>query len=395
MTEILVYRREYGYAGLKGLGITANGDLVMVRTNDAEPELSKITRRIDNGKTDHAFSAPVKIFLDPSTKCPLACPFCLSDSFASSRQMIEQDEIKDIVRQIVDMGTLRVKIGGGEPFVYPYFFDIIEQLRRGGVFVSCSTSGILADKMTVDERKFFADRKVKVSISIDGNEQYHDRLRNCNGLFTKAINAVKNFKDSGIKVEIRATIADNDDSYNQIGFLAKLCKELNTPLRLRTVKPKGRAVKNNSATLYPKENYWRFFDNIRALARSNPLINIEEMLAYDKETQYSGYNCGMDCSAGTRSAYVNASGTFCPCGFIESHFTAEKLTAEKNMAYLWHNGESFLKIRAFFQKLNAESSCAKCAFVNSCQGGCPSVRLSAGTEIDYRCPLTRKAEKVA
>lgn len=390
MSNISIYRNEYDYADIKGIGITDDGNLIIVKKDEKTPEFSSSTRIINNTKVENAFTAPVKLFLDPTTKCPLSCPFCLSDSFANSNQLIEKEKINDIVQQTIETGILRVKIGGGEPFIYPYFLDIIEKLRKNGIFISCSTSGILISKMSVDELKFFADNKVKVSISIDGNEEYHDKLRHHDGLFKKAINATQRLKTSGVNVELRATIANDIASYNQVNFLNDLSLDMGIKMRIRTVKPKGRAVKNNYATLYPDEKYWNFFDNIRLKAQNNPLINIEEMLSFDNETGYSCYNCKLDCAAGTRSAYIDAKGNFCPCGFIEAHFPSEHLSENKTMKELWTNGNSFLKIRKFFKEQNENSSCSKCAFVNSCQGGCPSVRLSTGSDFDYRCPQKRK-----
>ena len=393
MPKILIYRQEYDYANVQGLGILDNGDLIIVKKGEPKPELPSSTRIINNPKVPDAFSAPIKIFLDPSTQCPLSCLFCLSDSSKQSTLSISKEKILDYVQQIIDMGVLRVKVGGGEPFVYPYFYDIVEKLHQAGIFVSCSTSGILIDKLTEAELKFFAENKVKISISIDGDEQYHDKLRNKQGLFQKAVNAVKVLKKAQNNVELRATIANNSTSYEQIQFLNDLSQNLKTKIRIRTVKPKGRAIKNKSAALYPTEAYWKFFDHLRLLAQKNPLINIEEMLSYDKPTGYSVYGCKLDCAAGTRSAYIDANGRFCPCGFVEQYFPSVVLSEQNTLQNLWHSGHSFLQIRKFFNEQNQHSPCANCAFVNSCQGGCPSVRLMTKTLTDPRCPLQRKEKR--
>lgn len=390
MSNLSIYREEHDYADIKGIGIRENGELVIVKNGENVPFLSATTRVVKNVKVDNAFSAPIKLFLDPTTKCPLSCPFCLSDSSFNSNLSINKEIISNIVQDTIDMGVLKVKIGGGEPFIYPYFEDIIEKLRKAGVYVSCSTSGITANKKTVEDLKFFARNNVKVSISIDGDEHYHDKLRNHEGLFQKAIVATHKLKQAGVNVELRATISNNLSSYKQINYLSDLSKDLNLKLRIRTVKPKGRAVRNNHTTIYPDENYWTFFDNIRDLAQNNSLINIEEMLAYDGDTAYSCYDRKLDCAAGTRSAYVDASGHFCPCGFIEQYFPSEALKQDIGMKELWSKGDSFLKMRKFFQEINSTSKCAKCDYANSCQGGCPSVRLAAGSNMDCRCPKDRK-----
>lgn len=57
---------------------------------------------------------------------------------------------------------------------------------------------------------------------------------------------------------------------------------------------------------------------------------------------------------------------------------------------LWKNGYNFKKIREYFETENKNSKCSHCAYVNACQGGCPSVRLATKTPIDPRCPLQKK-----
>ena len=389
MKQLSIYRYEYNYAGIRGIGITADGELVLTQQKEPIPEFDSRTRIIRNEEVPDAFSAPIKLFLDPSTKCPLKCPFCLSDSGIINTKGIDGQEIERLSNQIIDFGILKVKIGGGEPFVYPYFYDLIKKFNSSGRSVSTSTSGITLPNITQENLNILRENRVKVSISLDGGEQYHDKTRCFPGLFKIATSSVKKLRENGIRTELRSTIINTEESYNQIFELDKISRDLGVPIRIRSVKPKGRAEISNLSTLFPDEKYWFFYDSVRKLRNDNPLINLEEVFCYDSSAHYSVFGQKLDCAAGTRSAYINWNGHFSPCGFIDSYFPSETLKGT-DIKILWKNGCNFQKIRGYFKSENQHSECSHCAHVNACQGGCPSVRLATKTAIDPRCPIQRK-----
>ena len=389
MKQLAIYRYEYNYAGIRGIGITTDGELVLTKQNETIPQLDSRTRIIRNEEVLDAFSAPIKIFLDPSTKCPLKCPFCLSDSGSANTKGIDEAEIERLSNQIIDFGVLKVKIGGGEPFVYPYFYDLIKKFNNSGISVSTSTSGITFPTITQEKLNILRENRVKVSISLDGGEQYHDKTRCFPGLFKIAISSVKTLKENGIKTELRSTIINTKESYDQIFELDKISKKLEVPIRIRSVKPKGRAAVSNLSTLFPDEKYWFFYDAVRKLRNDNPFINLEEVFCYDSSAHYSVFGQKLDCAAGTRSAYIDWNCHFSPCGLIDSYFPSETLKGT-DIKMLWKNGYNFKKIREYFKTENKNSKCSHCAYVNACQGGCPSVRLATKTPIDPRCPLQKK-----
>ena len=389
MDKLRIYRYEEGYADIKGIGITEKGKLIITKQADLHPTFNSYTRVIRNPIVSRALSAPIKLFIDPSTKCPLKCPFCLSNSSSISFQELTKEEINRFTDEIIQIGVLKVKIGGGEPFIYPYFFDLIEKLGNAGIYVSTSTSAITLPHISAEKLEILRQNNVKVSISLDGDEKYHDHIRASNGLYKKVTESIPILLNNGIKVELRTTIVNTEESYKQISTLNDISKRFNIPIRIRSVKPKGRALSSDLTLVYPDKKYWAFFDELRKLSAQNPLINTEEVFCYDGTAHYSVFKQGLDCAAGTRSAYIDWNGNFSPCGFIASYFPPENLS-NTNILTLWQTGKSFLSVRDFFRKENEKSNCSKCQYVNACQGGCPSVRLSARAPIDPRCPINRK-----
>jgi len=400
LSNLTIVRKEYGYADIKAIGIDRFGKLAITNDINTLP-IDSSTRIIENPPVENALSAPIKVFFDPSLSCPLYCGFCLAGVSTTKEQKIKlpklsKEKTMAINQQLIDMGVLQVKLGGGEPFIYPYFWDTVEQLGAAGIALSTSTSGVTLNnpKSLPDEKIDLLKRnRVKISISIDGEPQYHDQVRGKQNLFEMALKGRERLLQHGYdpeKIEFRATIINTPESMSQVEFLNKLSLDLKTKVRIRMAKPSGSATVNGVAVIYPDKDFWQFYNRLRELALENPFLDIDELVSFDKK---SDLLTALDCGAGTRSAFVDANGNFLPCGFIDEYFPlpSHNIFEEgKSLIELWQNGQAFKDVRNYIEKENKTNPCASCGFVHSCQGGCPSVRLQTQAEIDPRCPVEKK-----
>ncbi|PIY97048.1 MAG: hypothetical protein COY66_01570, partial [Candidatus Kerfeldbacteria bacterium CG_4_10_14_0_8_um_filter_42_10] len=182
--HLTIVRREHGYAGINGIGIDTMGKLTLVKDMNML-QIASDTRVIENHPVENAFSAPVKVFFDPSLSCPLNCSFCLAGVATSKEQKqslpsLSQEKTRKINDQLIQMGVLQVKLGGGEPFVNPYFWESLDQLGSAGIALSTSTSGFSLNNPRLlpnDKIESLIRNRGKVSISIDGDPDYHDNIR--------------------------------------------------------------------------------------------------------------------------------------------------------------------------------------------------------------------------
>ncbi|VVA44003.1 conserved hypothetical protein [Candidatus Roizmanbacteria bacterium] len=397
---LTIVRREYGYAGISGIGIDTMGKLTLAKDLDILQVAPK-SRVIENPPVENALSAPVKVFFDPSLSCPLNCSFCLAGVATSKEQKqslpsLSQEKTRKINDQLIQMGVLQVKMGGGEPFVNPYFWESLDQLGSAGIALSTSTSGFSLNnpRLLPDEKiESLIRNRVKVSISIDGDPTYHDNIRGMKGLFETAILGRLRLLKHGFdpkKIEMRATIINSQNSMDQLEFLNKLSLKLQTKIRIRVAKPSGSATVNGVAVVYPTQEFWKLHDNLRKFADQNPLLDLDDLSSYDKPSELLA---ALDCGAGTRSAFVDANGNFMPCGFIDEHFPLpfhDIFSEGKTLLELWQDGQAFKDVRSYIKKENETNPCASCGHVHSCQGGCPSIRLSSKSETDPRCPIEKK-----
>lgn len=400
-SSLIIVRKEYGYAGIYGIGVTKDREIFFIYDNTINLPLGEGVRLIENPPVENALSSPIKVFLDPSLACPLNCPFCLSGvSEAKERKQripsIPKKEIEQINKQLIQAGVLQVKIGGGEPFIYPHFWDTLIQLGSAGIILSTSTSGITLNDPTLlpkDKIEILRKYGVKISISVDGEPTYHNRIRGKDNLLQTALLGRLRLLEEGIKpakIELRATITNTLESMTQIEYLNRLSQELNTRLRIRLALPSGSATVNGVAVIYPSRQFWSFYNELRQYAEDNPLIHVEEIVRFDKPPYLK---TALYCGAGTRSAFIDVHGNFMPCGFIDEHFPVPPhnlFTEGKSILELWQRGKAFTAVRSYLKEENEKNPCGKCGFVHSCQGGCPAIRLSAHTKSDPRCPKEKQ-----
>ena len=160
-------------------------------------------------------SGPVVVWNATKT-CNLECIHCYADAetvkFANE---LTTAEARSMIEDLAAMNVPALLISGGEPLVRPDIFELAQYAMSLGVRVTFSTNGTL-----IDERKAkkIADIGVTyVGISIDGDEQRHDRMRGRDGAFRDAIRGIRNCRDAGIRVGVRFTVTqDNLDEIDSV-----------------------------------------------------------------------------------------------------------------------------------------------------------------------------------
>ncbi|PKL22988.1 MAG: radical SAM protein [Spirochaetae bacterium HGW-Spirochaetae-3] len=115
--------------------------------------------------------------------CNLRCVMCgqrgdkgvLKGSFAANEaeKIVPLEDYKRLVDQIKDKRPV-VYLWGGEPFMYPDLFPLIDYMMEAGLVVSVNTNGTYLEKFAKEivERKWHA-----LFVSLDGFEETNDRIR--------------------------------------------------------------------------------------------------------------------------------------------------------------------------------------------------------------------------
>ena len=98
-------------------------------------------------------------------KCLNNCKFCSSNSNCNKTQIIEFDTFKKVIDYFISTGGIgELSISGGEPFLHPDIFKMIEYSKSLGIRTVVFTSGVIENDIPEDYKTLL-------------NEQLQDRLR--------------------------------------------------------------------------------------------------------------------------------------------------------------------------------------------------------------------------
>jgi len=329
-------------------------------------------RKIKNLPVDGAYSAPLKLFLDVTNFCNLGCAHCLSSSSSKNHDSLTFETIEDIARQCEDAGVFYVKIGGGEPLLYPRIFELIDMLNAHSLDVSLTTNGTRVTPQTAEALR---DRNVKISVSVDGLQEQHEKIRG-RGTYTKALNALDVLKASDANVTIRTTLfpANIQDMYG----LVELAYEKNIPLKIRRAKPSGRAIDNDLVMVRPTMEYYRL---LNYLNQHTCIVDIEDIMHSGDDPTKDLIVSSADCGAATRSIHIDQNGNVSPCVFLGQSFIAGNIF-ESSLLDVWRNTQQFNELR----NLASHEDCYGCRREQKCHNECPAIKLYATGSLTGKDP---------
>ena len=151
---------------------------------------------------------PLVLQLEPLYQCNLECAGCGKiqhpDDILRRRLTVQQ-----CIDAIEECGAPVVSIAGGEPLVHKEIDQIVGALLERKKFVYLCTNAILMDRK-IDLFKpnpYFA-----WSIHMDGLKARHDESVCRDGVFDKAVAAIKEAKSRGFRVTTNTTFFTQDDA---------------------------------------------------------------------------------------------------------------------------------------------------------------------------------------
>jgi len=129
-------------------------------------------------------------------KCNLACQHCGSRAGEARTQELSTAEALNLVQQLAEVGIQEVTLIGGEAFMRPDWLEIAQAITQAGMICGMTTGGFGISQETAQKMK---DAGIQVvSVSVDGLEATHDRLRGKTGSWQWAFKTMSHLKQVGI-----------------------------------------------------------------------------------------------------------------------------------------------------------------------------------------------------
>ena len=129
-------------------------------------------------------------------RCDQRCIHCGSRAGAAREHELDTEACLDLVRQLRELGVGEVTLVGGEAYLRDDFILVIRAIREAGMRCTMATGGRNLVPARVEAMKEAGISAV--SVSIDGLEDVHDRLRGVAGSWCRAFEALERLREAQI-----------------------------------------------------------------------------------------------------------------------------------------------------------------------------------------------------
>jgi hopanoid biosynthesis associated radical SAM protein HpnH len=158
---------------------------------------------------------PLVLMLEPLFRCNLACMGCGKIDYPDAilnRRM----SVKECLDAVDECGAPMVAIPGGEPLIHKEIGEIVKGIVARKKYVSLCTNALLLEKKL---HLFEPSPYLFFSVHLDGLKAHHDKSVSQEGVFEKAVSAIKAAKARGFAVNVNATIYDGHAAEDIAAFL--------------------------------------------------------------------------------------------------------------------------------------------------------------------------------
>jgi hopanoid biosynthesis associated radical SAM protein HpnH len=149
---------------------------------------------------------PLLVELEPLFQCNLACAGCGKiqhpEPVLKRRMPVEQ-----AVSAIEECGAPMVSIAGGEPLIHPEIDEIVRQLIQRKKFVYLCTNALLMERKL---DRFKPSPYFAWAVHLDGLRERHDESVCRDGVFDKAVAAIRVAQQRGFRVTTNTTFFTHD-----------------------------------------------------------------------------------------------------------------------------------------------------------------------------------------
>lgn len=317
---------------------------------------------------------PVYAVWEVTLQCDLACRHCGSRAGHARSDELSTAECLDLVRQMAALGVMEVTLIGGEAYLREDWTDIVREIRAQGMSCTMTTGG---RGITVEKARAAKEAGLEsVSVSIDGNEQTHDRLRGVKGSYQSAFRAMDLMREAGVKVSTNTQI--NRLTLPELPeLLEALAAHGGHSWQLQLTVPMGRAADEPEVLFQPYEMLELFpllgqlkkrADELRV--RIWPGNNIGYFGPYEsvlKGTMPRGHMAS--CGAGRSTLGIEADGAIKGCPSLPTEAWTGGNIRDNSLRDIWERSAPLRYTRDRTVE-DLWGYCRTCYYADECRAGC-------------------------
>lgn len=324
-----------------------------------------------------------------TSECNFRCLHCGSSALPlkSRRNELNTKEALSVICDFKELGVERVCFSGGEPFLRKDW-EILGDLVTGlGMRLSFISNGFLLDEKTVKKISRLRKLGVCVSLSVDGNEDIHDYIRQVKGSFRRVTQAIDLLCQYNVPVSVITQVSKMNlavlpqlrDHIFQYGIFS---------WQLQLAVPWGRMAKNKKFLLNSHDycELVEFFLKQRKIYKDK--VRVPDNIGYytEAEREFRPDLPWKGCQAGMMIFGLTSNGGVTGCLSLQDERFIEGNIRNRSLKDIWFDPKSFSYNRRP-KDGNLRGFCRKCDYRLDCRGGCKSTAFAFSGSLgeNYYC----------
>jgi radical SAM protein with 4Fe4S-binding SPASM domain len=319
---------------------------------------------------------PVYVVWELTLRCDQPCTHCGSRAGDARTRELSTHEALGVVAQLAEMGAREVVLIGGEAYLHEGFLSVVTALRDAGVLPTITTGGRGIDEPLA---RAMADAGLAAaSVSIDGLETTHDRMRASKGSFAAATDALEHLRAAHVPISANTNL----NRFNQRD-LEPLYEHLRDrgigSWQVQLTVPLGRAADRPEMILQPYELLdlvpriatlkTRAFGDGVVLMPGNNLGYFGPEEALLRSPREGGRDHFAGCQAGRFVLGIESDGAVKGCPSLQTTPYVGGTLVARSLASIWNETAELAFTRA--DRIDSLwGFCRTCDYADPCLGGC-------------------------
>jgi radical SAM protein with 4Fe4S-binding SPASM domain len=330
----------------------------------------------DMGARAMALGIPLSVQLDLTYRCNERCVHCYLDH--EDHGEMTTAEIMGLLDQLAAAGVFFLNVSGGEIFMRPDLFTIIEHARKLQFSVKLKTNGVMIREKKAQRIAELGIEAVQISL-YSHDAATHDEITKLPGSFKRTIEGAQFLRDAGVKVIFaNVLMSQNADHYKQVQALAHdmgIRYEVDATITPMMDGDRGIVALNMDA------------GRLAGIMHDTSLLGdqAERLLSPPSgPTPLDEAYETLPCSAGHTACYVSPYGDVFPC--VQFPY---KVGSVREQAFIdiWRDSPQLNDVRSI--RVSDLQGCSSCVHGSSCTR-CPGLAYLEG---NMRGPSIQDCEK--
>ena len=345
---------------------------------------------------------PLSGTFELSPVCNFDCRMCYvrkspEEVKCHNRKMVNLEQWKIIADQAEKAGMLYLLLTGGEPFLWPDFWELYNYLSKKGFLISINSNGSLINEDVVERLKERPPIRINITLYGASNATYAKLCKAQKG-FDKVDKAINLLREAGISVKLNGSLTPYNvgDLEAMIRYAEEKQLILETnPYMFPPIRKNPEKIGANDRFTARETAYWQikryqlqYGDELYKKRLQEICDGMVKPQGMD-ESCYDPIDGKVRCRAGKATFWITWDGYMLPCGMMpEPKVDMYKVSFEDAWKQLTQKTEN-IRLSGICEKCSNRGICHSCAAMAYAEtGGFQKVPI-------YLCEMMDAMKKIA